>query len=348
MLGSSLSACRSSDTTTTGSGGSSTSSSTTTTTASGAGGASGIPVVTIQQITDPTAAGAVGAKTVVTIKGVIAMSIPFLVSKGSSGSCLWGIFVSAPGITTAAANTGLLVVGEGTPASVADGGTKAYCPTIQPYPPAPGMPSGSPFPDDTIPGDVFDITGTSEPYIDKECSAVDAGPGSSSVAQAQLSSVTVANRTSRGAPVPAPYVLTTADLASLAAGNATGWLDSYGGVLVQAQNVNVVEYQGSLTDTYGHMYLQDGIQVGDKLYYVGYVDAIDACYSGPSYPTYSPSFQSITGFVYLDYCNWGLSPRNKCFDLVPASDDCESVVYADGGLPDGGDAGINEAQVCTH
>jgi len=346
-LGSSLAACRSSDTATGSSTGGSSAASTTSAQA-GTGGQNQAQVVTIQQIADPTAAGHVGPKTVVTVKGVVAMSIPFLISKGSSGSCLWGLFVSAPGLTTMGPNTGLLVAGDGTPASVADGGTKAYCPTIQPYPPAPGMPSGSPFPDDTQPGDVFDISGTTAPYISAECSAADAGVGSSSVAQLQLASVTVATRTSKAGPVPAPYVLSTTDLASLADGNGQTWLDAYGSVLVQAQNVSVMAYQGALTDTYGHMYLQDGIQVGDKLYYVGYVDKIDACYSGPSFPTYSPTFQSITGFVYLDYCNWGLSPNDKCHDLVPASDDCESVVYADGGVPDGGDAGINQAQVCTH
>lgn len=355
VLGSSLQGCRSDSISSAGTGGTTT---TSTSSQTGTGGTSSdagpsVPV-TIQQITDPTAPGHVGAKTPVKLSGVVAMSIPFLVSKSSAGSCLWGIFVSSPGLTQTAPNTGMLVVGYGTPATVADGGTKAYCPTIQPYPPAPGMPSGSPFPDDTQPGDVFDIYGVTDSYIPTTCTAVDAAAGSSSVPSLQVGKVTTATKTGT-APVPKAYVMTTADLASLAGGSDTSWLDKFGNVRVEVDNVSVMPYTGALTDTYGHMYLQDGVQVGDKLYYVGYVKAIDACYSGPSYPTYSPTFQSITGFVYLDYCNWGLSPSNKCFDLVPASDDCASVAYADGGepdgsSPDGGDGGTvpNAGLVCLH
>lgn len=355
VLGSSLQACRSTTsdlTSSSGSGGAGGSTSQTGT--GGVGGSAQVQVVTIQQIADPTAPGHLGSMNAVTLKGVVAMSIPFLVSKSSSGACLWGVFVTSPNLTTTAPYTGLLALGEGTPASVADGGTKAYCPTIQPYPPAAGMPSGSPFPDDTLPGDVFDITGTTDAYISSECSAADAGAGSSNVASIQLSSVTVANRTSRGAPLPAPYVLSLTDLAALASGNSATWLDQWGSVLVQAPNVGVTAYEGSLTDTYGHMYLGSpsqaaGIQVGDKLYYVGYVEAVNACYDGPSFTTYSPSFTSITGFVYLDYCNWGLSPRDKCHNLVPPSLDCASVVYADGGVPEGGPdgGGPNLAHVCV-
>lgn len=294
--------------------------------------------VTIQQITDATAAGHVGPKTLVVVKGAVAMSTKFLASKSSSGSCLWGVFVSAPGLTTTGPNTGILALSYGTPASAPDGGGTAYCPTIQA-----GQPAGDSFPDDVGPGDVLDLYGETDSYIPTACSSGDAGPGASMVPGIQLSKVNQVVRTTTKGPVPTPAVLSTSDLATLAAGSDATWLNSWGSVRVQAQNVTVMPYQNNLTDTYGHMFLSNGIEVGDKLYYVGYVRKSDVCYSGPVYPTSSPTFNSITGFIYLDYCNWSIAPSDKCHDLDPASEDCASMY--DAGTSD---AGADPATVCLH
>ncbi len=311
---------------------------------SGTGGTVAAETVTIQQIVDPTAAGHVGPSTPVKIVGAVAMSIKFLVSKSSSNSCLWGVFLSAPGLTTTAANTGILAVSYGTPAVSNDGGT-AYCPVIQA-----NQPAGDAFPDDTKPGDVLDVVGETDSYIPKTCAAADAGPGASDVPGIQLSKVSSATKTGT-ATTPAPYVLTTSDLANLAGGTDATWLTQWGNVRVEADNVSVMAYMGtSLEDTYGHMYLTDGIQIGDKLYYVGYVKSQDACYSGPVYPTNTPTFSSIKGFVYLDFCNWGIVPSDKCHDLDPASEDCLSMDDAGvGDAGDGGDAGgPTPATTCLH
>jgi hypothetical protein len=343
IAGSGLAGCRSSTTAGAGASASTTSSSSSSGTGASEGGAAAL--VTIEQITNPMATGYVGPSTPVQVQGVVATSIKVLVSHSkTSGSCLWGVFVSAPGLTEATANSGVLAVSFGTPAVAGDAGGTAYCPTIQA-----GQPAGDAFPDDVAPGDVLDIVGTTDAYIPAACTAGDAGLGASMVPAIQLSKVTSVTRTSRGAAVPAPHVLTQSDLSTLAAGSDPTWLDAWNGVLVTAENVTAQSQAGALTDQYGHMLLAEGtngIEVGDLLYYVGYVKNTDACYSGPSFSTPPPiNFTSITGFVYLDYCNWGLVPRDKCNDLQPPSDDCASV--ADAG-PDADLDGGPSATICTH
>jgi len=37
------------------------------------------------------------------------------------------------------------------------------------------------------------------------------------------------------------------------------------------------------------------------------------------YPT---TFTSLTGLIYLDYCTWSLTPRSRCTDLDPPSQNC--------------------------
>jgi hypothetical protein len=301
----------------------------------GAGGNSNVPVVTIPQITDPTAPGFVNS-TQVQLKGLVATSIKFEVSKSSSGECLWGVFLSTPGLATATPHSAILAVNDGTQATAMDGGGKAYCPTIQA-----NQPAGDLFPDDTLPGDVFDVVGLAGSYGPSSCGAPDASaPNNSDVGQYQLSKLSTVTRISRGAPVPAPYVLSASDAMTLSAGQDSTFLGAWGGAQVTVQNVTALQQQGSLFDSYGHMLLNNGLQVGDKLYYVGYVEATDICYAGPYFSSTMPTFTSITGFAYLDFCTWGIDPSDKCHAFVPPSDDCESVVDA------GPDA--SPAKVCLH
>jgi hypothetical protein len=360
VLGSSLPGCRDD-------GGSNGGSGTTSShTGTGGGTTSDAPVaakvVTIQQLTDSSDPNHVGSAVPVTVQGAVVMSNKFLVSKSkATGSCLWGVFLSAPSITTTGPHTGVIALSYGTPASVADGGTTAYCPVYQA-----GMPAGDSFPDDIAPGDVVDVTGVSDAYIYSGCTAADAAAGSSMVPSVQLNKVSTVNRTGK-TTVPTPAKLTQSDMVSLSAGSDPDWLNKWGSVRVELDNVTVeAQAGGALTDNYGHMIIDsskfgggsNGIQVGDSVYYVGYLKASDPCYSGPLYPTAPPiDFTSITGFVYLDFCSWGIEPSNKCHDLVPPSDDCANYVppasdagAGDGGASDGG-AGPSDAGgplVCTH
>jgi hypothetical protein len=304
-------------------------------------------LVTIPEITNSNDPNHVGSAVAVTVQGAVVMSKKFLVSKSkSTGSCLWGVFLSAPGITETAAYSGILALGYGTPASVADGGTTAYCPVYQA-----GMPAGDAFPDDIAPGDIVDVTGETDAYIYAGCTAPDAGVGYSSVPSIQLNKVTAVTRHTEKATPPTAHALSASDVSALAAGSDPDWLNQWGSVRVTLDNVTAESQGGLLTDNYGHMLLQagqNGIQVGDSIYYVGYLKSTDACSSGPTFPTPPPiNFTSITGFVYLDYCNWGLEPSNKCHDLVPPSADCANYVPppSDAGVSDAGDsdAGASDA-----
>jgi hypothetical protein len=311
----------------------------------GSGGSATALEVSIQQITDSTAPGHVGPKTLVKVAGSVAMSKKFLVSKGSSGSCLWGVFLSAPSITTTGPNTGMLALSYGTPATASSGG-KAYCPTIEA-----NQPAGDAFPDDVSPGDVLDVMGMTDSYIPSTCSGPDAGPGASMIPGIQLTKITQVTRGTSKAPLPTPAVLSASDVTTLAGGANPNWFNQWGNVKIEIQNVTAMPYQGMLTDTYGHLFLTNGIQVGDKLYYVGYVKAGDACYSGPTFPTMNQVFESVSGFVYLDYCTWDLVPSDKCHDLQPPSADC---VNANAGADAGADAdasadaSVDPSVVCTH
>jgi hypothetical protein len=297
-------------------------------------GSGSVPTVTIAQITDPTAPGFV-TDTQVRISGVVATSIKFLSTKSSSGSCSWGVFLSTASLTTAAPHSAILALNDGAAATAPDGGGPTACPVLQE-----GQAAGDLFPDDTAPGDVFDIVGLATSYVPAGCGAPDAGaPNNSNVAEYELTTLSSVSRTSRGAQVPSPHVFTASEAASLSAGQDATFLGAWGGALVTVQNVMAVEQGGSLLDAYGHLLLDDGIQVGEKLYYVGAVKTTDVCYDGPVFAS-APTFTSVSGFAYLDYCTWGIDPRDKCNDLAPPSEDCASV--ADAGLD------ASAALVCDH
>ena len=291
----------------------------------GAGGSVPAVVVTIQQITDATATGHVGAKTAVEVDGVVVMSHKFLVSASkTTGSCLWGVFVSAPGLTETGPNTGLLIASYGTPAMIMDGGTKAYCPVLG------QAPAGDAIPDNVKIGDVVNVTGKTDYYLPKTCGMV---PTDASVAQYQISNVTKV--TSAGSPVTPPpaHKLTDAQVAQLASGTDKAFHDQWGGVRVRIQNVTSVPQMGAdagadaggtITDQYGHIVLAgSGLQVGDKIYYQGLLKALgDICHSGPVYANDMTHFTEIDGFSYLDFCTWGVLPNSRCSDLAPPPDDC--------------------------
>jgi hypothetical protein len=338
VAGSALGGCGN-GTATTGTGGSTTGTGTLTTSTNGAGGTGSggsgsggsVPaiVVTIKQITDSTDPGHVGAKTAVEVDGVVVMSHKFLISQSkTTGSCLWGIFVSAPGLTETAPNSGLLVASYGTQAEIAEGGTKAFCPL-----PGTTGPAGDAIPDDVKIGDVLNITGKTDYYIPKTCGMA---AGDASVAQYQISNVISALPPTSGpttATPPTPHTLTDAEIAQLASGNDTAFHDQWGGVKVRIQNVTSVAQQtdagpGVITDAFGHIVLAgSNLQVGDKIYYQGLLKSMgNICRTGPVYADTTTTFTQIDGFSYLDFCTWGLLPDNRCADLVPPPDDCMATV----------------------
>ena len=139
---------------------------------------------TIDQVA--TYNGDLGTGVHVKVVGAVAMSHKFLVSQSkSTGSCLWGVFLSAPGLTTTAANTGILAVSYGTDAVTNEAGS-AFCPV------PPLDPAGDMFPDDVAPGDVLDVIGKTDAYAPSACGTMG---NPAATPQVQLSSVCQVTKT---------------------------------------------------------------------------------------------------------------------------------------------------------
>ncbi len=100
----------------------------------------------IEQSTNPAAAGYLGPGAQVTLPGVVAMSQKFLIAKSSSGECIWGAFLSAPGFTVKAPYSGILATSVGSPAVAVNGSAAKACPV-----PQLGQAAGDAFPDDVAP-----------------------------------------------------------------------------------------------------------------------------------------------------------------------------------------------------
>jgi len=306
--------------TTTGTNTSSSSGTTSSSTSTSSGGTGGAPQdATIQQITGLADAGIpIGPGIKVEVKGVVAMSHKFLVSQSSKGSCLWGVFLSAPGLTETAAYTGVLGLSYGTEATIPPGGDTDYCPTIQK-----GDAAGDAFPDDVKPGDVLDVTGKTDSYISMSCGTK---PGDSTVAQTQLANITKATKTGTAA-VPAPHVMSAMDIAGQTDASI---YKQWGGVKVRTENVTAMDANPPkdpaypIVGNFGAITLQgSNLVVGDKVYFHPLLNSQkDICHSGPHYAASQVTFTKIDGFVYLDFCTWGLQPENRCVDLAPPSDDC--------------------------
>ncbi len=261
---------------------------------------------TVQKI----AKGEIGPEVDVKLDGVVAMSQKFLVSKSSTGSCLWGVFVSAPDLQTTAEYTGLLALSYGTPAAVPEGGDKAYCPKLG------EDPAGDRIPDDVQPGDVLNIIGETSNFLLSNCANE---PKGSQVPQRQLAKVCSAQKVGT-ASVPKAMVMPKGEIEDLGSAIKTAFHDKWGGVKVRIEDVTAQPVDGmSVVGDYGVIALDEGVEVGDKIYYRGYQK--DPCHTGPQFD--GPiTFTAIEGFHYLSYCTWGLQPNDKCSDFDPKSGDC--------------------------
>jgi hypothetical protein len=355
LASSSLLACRNSSTGTGGAGGttssetgtstgtkmstSSTMSGTTTGTGTGTGTSTGTggqlgcdgPEHTVQDVT----AGTVIPGTKVTLKGVVAMSEKFLVS--GSTSCLWGVFVSAPGLTETAANTGLIALSYGTDPMIPPGQTMAFCPKE-------GQdPAGDKIPDDVKPGDVLDLVGVTA-YYTPNCMAPNPV---NTVPMRQLGQVCSATKTGT-APIPAAHLMTGTDLAGLSSLTDSSFHDQWGGVKVRIESAAAQSSDTNCPTTpmacppatpcvvqnFGNILVDPGIDISDKAYYRPYdkpaqctapTTASQVCHEGPTYTDTAMTFNSVEGFHYLDFCTWGITVSDKCGDMDPASPDCALV-----------------------
>src|SRR5262249_37615848 len=138
----------------------------------GGGAGGGAPACDGQEVTvfdvtnDPSAANPVGPAIKVKVKNVVAMSQKFLVSKSSNtGSCLWGIFVSAPNLgKETQPYSGVLVVSYGNNATEQPAGSGMfYCSKL-------GVePTGGAIPDDVKVGDELNVIGKTDYFLLNSC-----------------------------------------------------------------------------------------------------------------------------------------------------------------------------------
>lgn len=303
----------------------------------GAGGGSGggIPdpcvdgsiEATVYDVTNPDSPNAIGSDIKVKLDGVIAMSHKHLISHSkNTGSCLWGIFVSAPKtadgnqLTETEAYSGVIVLSYGDPEPNAD----LPCPT-----------GTDAIANDAKPGDVLDVVGTTSKFILNSCGNV---PTDSNIPQTQVFQTCKAAKVGTAA-VPAPHVLTPDEITALSKQKTSDGAgveathQKWGGVKLRAENVPADPWVGqmgnpdSIVGPFGKVKLAPGpLEVPDGLYYVKGSAAV--CDTAPTFDDqYMLPFtwDYVQGFHYLAFCTWSLANEDKCADFGPQSPDCEAA-----------------------
>jgi hypothetical protein len=286
---------------------------------------------TIYQVNqDPAAAGGpIGDGTPVSLKGVIAMSQKFLVTKSSADKCLWGVFVSAPDVgKSTTPYSGVMVVARGKDAVLDPKDQKTYCPKLG----VAGETPGDAIPDDVAPGDVLDVVGLTDYFLLNDCAQK---PNGSSVAQRQVAESCLVQKTGEKVFPPPPHIFSDpADIAKIASPSDKAFHDMWGNVKVRVEQVTANKHPYDpddamsmpvLVNRFGEIHLKDSnVFIGDKIYYRGYLKT-DACHTGPIYDSVMGDefvLDGVEGFGYLSFCTWGLQANNKCTDLSPPSEDC--------------------------
>lgn len=233
---------------------------------------------------------------------LVASSQKFLVSEAKSGSCLWGAFAADPVKT--GAGSGLFLVSYGTPHAEGE-----------------ACGSGSDgLPDDLKPGDTLEVEGRLDSYVPSTCA------GTAPALQLRIDAACPARRGAASEPpVAAPLEPALAD--RLAAGKDAELLRQWNGALVELDGAAALQDadDGDAVFPFGVIRLQQtALEVHSRLYY------FDLSEGGPRDSGKAPhyrfptTFQRLTGVVFLDYCTWVLAPRDRCADLAPASEGCES------------------------
>jgi hypothetical protein len=237
----------------------------------------------------------------VSLSEVVASSRKFLVSEAKSGSCLWGAFAASP--ERVGAGSGLFLV--------------SFGPTHEPGAACASGNDG--LPDDLSPGDRLEVQGFLAEYVPNDCA-------SGTVAQPQLriDAACPALRVGVGSE-PAAEVITPALADQLAAGRDPKLVRDYAGALVELESVSAVQDpdDGDAVFPFGVVrLLETALELRSRLYY------FDLSEGGPRAATkatafgFPTQFERVRGVVFLDYCTWGLGPRDRCADLSPPSAGC--------------------------
>jgi hypothetical protein len=279
----------------------------------GGGGGEATQVVTIEDITK----GTIGEQIDVQVKGVVAMSQKFFISKGQSGSCLWGVFLSSPGDGETTAYSGILALSYGTMAVTQQNG-ESYCPKLG------QEPVGDAFLDDIKPGDVLDVVGETSYFLLNQCATQPAEANPSHVKQRQLAQVRQVMKVGETTP-RTPHVISADEMVKLASATDAAFHDMWGGVKVRVESVTPLTMP-SVVDMYGTVRLDMGespsLEVRRNVYYRPYSQ--NRCHRIAEFGA-DVSFASIEGFSSVSFCTWSLLPNDKCADFDPASGDCSGA-----------------------
>jgi hypothetical protein len=277
---------------------------------------------TVYDVTNSQSPNAIGTDIKVKLDGVIAMSHKHLISHSSaSGSCLWGVFVSAPmaeggnqPLTETAPYSGAIVLSYGDP---------------EPNPDLPCPTGTDAFANDVKPGDVLDVVGTTSKFILNSCGNF---PADSDVPQIQIFQTCKAAKVGSTTP-PAPHVLSDAEITALSKQKGSDGAETHnmwGGVKLRAEGVDSDPWAGqngnpdTIVGPFGKVKLAPGpLEVPDGLYYVK--GSAEVCETAPKFDDmYQPPFtwDHVEGFHYLAFCTWSLANEDKCADYAPQSPDC--------------------------
>lgn len=237
----------------------------------------------------------------VSLPELVASSQKFLVSEAKSGSCLWGAFAASP--ERVGAGSGLFLVSfgpaheSGVPcASGADG-----------------------LPDDLAPGDRLAVQGFLAEYAPSDCAGT-------TVAQPQLrvDAACPARRVGLGS-APEAELITPALADQLAAGRDPKLLRDYAGALVELASVSAVQDpdDGDAVFPFGAVRLMEtALELRSRLYYFDLSEGGPRAAAKATAFAFPTQFERVRGVVFLDYCTWGLGPRDRCADLAPSSSGC--------------------------
>jgi hypothetical protein len=229
-----------------------------------------------------------------------ATSQKFLVSQSAAGSCLWGAFVGEEPL--GGEPRGVLVVSYGNEApgdEPCESGTDAV-------------------PDELVPGDVVRVVGRASSFVPSSCAGTVAAPQVIADARCPF------ERLERTEP-PEPLTLPPRVANELARGSDPELVRRWAGGLVRLENVSALpnESGDGAVRPYGVVALAE-----TELEVHADIEYGDLTAGGPrdaskgldfAYPT---EFRSVTGLVYLDYCDYALAPRSRCDDFDPPSSGC--------------------------
>jgi hypothetical protein len=300
----------------------------------GSAGGGAAREATLTQINNPADPNPVPLNARVSVKGLVATSQKFLVSKNA---CLWGVFATTAGDTTqeygsievvakGAEAVTVEVPGSGGAGGAGGGGTKTElrCPTEGD--------KGGKIPNDIKPGDVFDVVGFVDEFKNNNCDPALA------LGQRQIENPDTFTITARGGNTPAPKEFTSVEEINKLGGgeNEDDFTRKWSGGLVrissgQGGGFHVDESKLSpdakCAAAKGDIYFKEvSLPMNSNIPF------FDLAEGGPFDPTFKKGFEytkdtvftSYTGIYSIDFCNWAISVRTARGDDVqpPAATSC--------------------------